>query len=304
MTEVRTRDEALAAVEAALVQWAETSAGALAQAMTSAGAAQSEADAEVSRRAQRVSQLADALAVMRDDEPLKAITAATLARAKESLETGKRAAADIAGVASRVAALQRSQVRNTHVFAEAARADLARRGRELGAYRQAGADVGTAGLPGEFGGTGAARALGGLALAGAAGRAADCGAGDTSWLADHGLADVDVALADYSDNPIIGKFGRGGLNRADYRWAVTTWDEVIRPGLDKGMTRDDFAARDVTRGARPPRSYAEVYDMFLGEESIRIDRLPNGVPYVRHGRHRIEVARELGVTRLPAKWGG
>lgn len=299
MAEIRTRDEALAAVDAALVHWAGASAEVLARAMTSAGAAQADADAQVSRRAQRVSELIDALAVLGDDEPLKALIAIDLARAKESLETGERAAAGIAGVAARVAALQRSQVRNSQAFAEAARADLARRGGELGAYRQADASVGTADPLGRFSGGGAVRTLGG-----AAGRARDGGAGGASWLTDHGFADVDITLAEYSDNPIVGKFGRGGLTRADYRWAVTTWDEVIRPGLDKGMTRDDFAARDAARGVRPPRSHAEVYDMFLGEDPIQIDRRPDGKLHVGSGRHRIEVARELGVTRLPVKWGG
>jgi hypothetical protein len=303
MPEIRTRDEALAAVDTALAQWEGASAEVLARAVTSARAAQSEADAQVSWRAQRVSELTDALTVLRDDEPLKAIITADLAHAKESLETGKRAAAGVVDVAARAAALQRSQVRNSQAFATAARADLARRGGELGAYRQAGAGAGTAGLLGGFRGDGAARTPGGLAL-GAAGRAPDGRAGGASWLADRGFADVNVALADYSDNPILGKFGRGGLTRADYRWAVTIWDEVIRPGLDKGMIRDDFAARDAAHGARPPRSYAEVYDMFLGKDPIQIDRRPDGTLHVGSGRHRIEIARELGVIRLPAKWGG
>lgn len=302
MTEVRTRDEALAAVEASLVRWAEMSAGALRQALASAGAAQSGAEAEVALRAQRVAQLTDALAVMRDDEPLRGVAAADLARAKESLESGKRAAADIAGVAMRVAELLRSQVKNGQSFAEAARADLARRGSDLAAYRQAAARAGTIHPFGNFGGSG--HPLGGLALGVATSSdSAGCASG-TPWMAERGLADVDVNLADYSDNPITGKFGRGDLARTDYRWAVTAWDEVIRPGLDKGMTREDFAARDVTRGAQPPRSYVEVYDMFLGADFIRIDQRLDGTLHVANGRHRIEIARELGVTRLPARWNG
>jgi hypothetical protein len=301
VVEIRTRDEALAAVDAALAHWAGASAASLAVAMASARAARSEAEAQVSRRVQRVSELTCALAGLRD-EPLKAVVAADLARAKESLETGKRAAAVITAVAARVAALQRSQVCNGQAFVEAARADLARRGGELGAYRHVGVGVGDS--LGASGGGGAVGRLGGLVLGGAGGKASDGRAGSASWLADRGFADVDVALADYADNPIAGKFGRGGFTRADYRWAVTTWDEVIRPGLDKGMTRDDFAAKDAARGALPPRSYAEVYDMFLGADPIQIDRRPDGTLSVGSGRHRIEIARELGVTRLPAKWGG
>lgn len=73
--------------------------------------------------------------------------------------------------------------------------------------------------------------LGALALGAAAGRTSDGRAGGTLWLAHRRFADVDVSLADCSDNPIAGQFGRTAITRADCRWASTTWNEVIRPGL-------------------------------------------------------------------------
>jgi hypothetical protein len=121
-----------------------------------------------------------------------------------------------------------------------------------------------------------------------------------AWLARSGLADIDVAAADFADNPVTGSFGRGGLTRADYRWAMTTWDQLVRPGLDRGMSRGDFAARDETRAAPPLRRTADVYDMILGSDPIRVERRGDGTLNVINGRHRIEIARELGITQLPA----
>ena len=128
--------------------------------------------------------------------------------------------------------------------------------------------------------------------------------GAAPWLAGNKLTDLDVAQVSFADNPITGTFGRGGLTRADYRWAVSTWDEVVRPGLDRVMTRNDFAARDTAGGAPPLRRTADVYDMFLGSDPIRVERRPNGSISVINGRHRLQVAGELGITRLPANWGG
>lgn len=286
MTEVRTRDQALAAIDDGLARWAETAADLLARAMATVGAAQAEAEAEVSRRSRRVTQLTDLLAVLAAEDKLRPVVVADLARAKESLAAAQRASAKLTEVAARTAALQRSHAVNTTGFVEAARANLALRGAELGAYRAAGA-----GLSGRL--DGPTRAGGGGLQPGAA-----------PWLAGNKLTDLEVAQASFADNPITGKFGRGGLTRADYRWAVSTWDEVVRPGLDRGMTRDDFAARDTAGGAPPLRRTADVYDMFLGSDPIRVERRPDGSISVINGRHRLQVAGELGITRLPASWGG
>jgi hypothetical protein len=66
------------------------------------------------------------------------------------------------------------------------------------------------------------------------------------------------------------------------------------------MSRDDFAARDGTRGAPPFRRTADVYDMILGSDPLRVEQRADGTLNVINGRHRIEIARELGVIHLPA----
>jgi hypothetical protein len=302
MPAISTRDEALAAVGAALAQWTAASGDVLARATAAVRGVRAETEAELSRRARRVAELASLLGSLRADDPRRAAVAYDLARAQADQHAAVQAATRVTGLMERAAALQRSHARNTRSFTEAARADLTRREGQLGAYRAAGAG----GLGGGFAGT--PHALGGLALGGAAvggaatgGSAAGGGTGP-GWLTSAGLADVSVAEAGFADNPIVGEFGRDGLTRADYRWAVTQWDEVIRPGLDRGMTRDDFAAKDAARDAPPLRRLAFVYDIFLGSEAIVVNRLPDGTIDVTNGRHRLTVARELGVTSLPARW--
>ncbi|HET9893932.1 MAG TPA: hypothetical protein VFQ44_03265 [Streptosporangiaceae bacterium] len=120
-------------------------------------------------------------------------------------------------------------------------------------------------------------------------------------LRDNGLELVPLHLADYSENPIIDGYHKGGANRSDYRWAVETWESVIWPKVAAGATRDDFARQDEACGAPAFRCTANVYDLFLGNDRIVFSRLPDGTLSVMTGRHRIEIARELGITNLPAE---
>jgi hypothetical protein len=308
---ISTRDEALAAVGAVLAQWTAVSGDVLARATAAVRGARAETEAELNRRARRVAELASLLGSLRADDSRRSAVAYDLARAQAAQQAAVQAATQLTGLMERAAALQRSHARNTRSFTEAARADLTRREGQLGAYRAAGAGArgGFAGTPHALGGL----ALGGLALGGPAAGGPAAGSGATgsaaagsatagpAWLTGAGLTEVTVAEAGFADNPIVGEFGRDGLTRADYRWAVTQWDEVIRPGLDRGMTRDDFAAKDAARAAPPLRRLALVHDIFLGSKAIVVKRLPDGTIDVTSGRHRLTVARELGVTSLPAR---
>jgi hypothetical protein len=208
MTEVRTRDEALAGVDRALAQWTTQAERALAQALAAVTGAQAAAESEVRVRAARVAALERFLASMRRDDKRSARAAQELASARESLQAGRRASAHVDGIATQVAALQRAQTRDTSAQVAAARADLSRRATQLGAYRAAG---GGAIGAGNVGGGLAAVALGGLAL----GSTTATAAGGAAWLVASGMADVAVAAADFSDNPIVGIWGRDGFSRGE-----------------------------------------------------------------------------------------
>jgi predicted nucleic acid-binding protein len=302
VTEIHTHDDALAAIDRALAQWAADTSHILAQAMAWANGAQTAAEAEASRRVQRVAALESLLSSMLPDDPQRAQVQRDLAHAARSLDAARQAARRIAEVSRQVARLQHSQVRTAEISVTTARADVSRRAAALGAYRavRIGSGVGpaVAGIVGALGRVGAAGAAALAAVTAAPAPSAAVGA--PTWLDRCGLTDIAVAEADFADNPITGSFGRDGLTRADYRWALTTWDQVVRPGLERGMSRDDFAVRDQARGARPLRRAADVHDMILGTDSLRVERRVDGTLNVINGRHRIEIARELGIAHLPA----
>lgn len=281
MLEVRTRDEALVAVDRGLAQWAAAAAGVLVQAAAAVGGARSSAEAEVRRRAARVAALEALRSSLRAGDDTRALDR-EIGRARDAHRAAIVVARRIMDVAQRIAALRRSQARDADVQIGAARADLARRLTHLAAYHGS-ATAGAGPAPGSSPASTAAPG------------------GSQSWLADRGMIEFDVAQADFSDNPIIGSFARSDdLTLADYRWAVQTWDQVVRPGLSRGMSRADFAARDTERGAPSLRRTADVYDLFLGARAIRLVRREDGTLNPSGGRHRIAVARELGIDRLPA----
>lgn len=278
MAQVRTRDEALAAADQALARWETVAAGCLTQAAVIAESARSLADGKVRHWRSRVSACQAFLDSVGPDGDARRIRA-ELMRAQQGLQTALRAQALIDAAAQQVRSLQRAHAQRTNAQISAARADLRRRTSALDSYRAAVSGGGS----------------------GASSVSQNSGGGD-SIISSMGLASIDVSAADFRDNPVIGQFGRGGTTRADYRWAVQTWDEVVGPGVARGMTRSDFEARDSARCAAPLRRTAAVYDMFLGDtDRIRVSRRSDGSLDVTNGRHRLEVARELGVRSLPGQ---
>jgi hypothetical protein len=278
LAEVRARDEALVVVDRALSEWAVQTSGVLTQATARGTAAVAYADAVVHRLAGKIAATRQLLGSLREVDDRSRLER-ELTEAERSLDVARSASQRIRSVVERLSTLQRTQLRSAETLVTAARADLAKRGCDLGAYRQ-----GNGGASGR-GSTSAVSSTGSGGL-----------------LSARGLTDVDVAAADIGSNPILGSFGRGDTTRADYRWAVQTWDEIVGPGVAKGMTRDDFEARDTARDAPPLRRTATVFDMFLGDtDRLRLTRRPDGSLDVTNGRHRLAVAWELGIRSLPAQ---
>jgi hypothetical protein len=277
MTELRTREEALSAIDRGLAQWTAASLGVLTQAAAHVETLRGEGERKIQRLQAKVAAT-EALLRSRRPENDSRPNAPDLAEAVNALRVAQQAVTRIALVSQQLGALLRGQTRSNEAAVSGARSDLTRRVGELATYR----------------------AAGGTRVA--AGATAQPGAFGDSWLGGTGLSEVNITDADFSDNPVIGKFGRGDTTLADYRWAVQTWQDVVGPGVGQGMTREDFEARDTQRGAPALRRTTAVYDMFLGDaDRLRLTRRPDGVLHVDNGRHRIQVARELGITHLPAQ---
>lgn len=282
MSEVHTRDEAIASVGHAFATWATMIRGILTQGEATLGACRHEVEDTVRKRVEEVRALEILLDAARDER--KSELAAKLRRANESLGRAKTAKMKAEGLGTRLASLHRSFVRYDEQLVTNARGELVAMETALGNYRSAGGDSNpVSDSP--------------ISTSGA----------QSDVLACMGFVEVDVAAADLDSNPIlddsggVGTFGKGGLNRADYRWLVQTWNDTVGPGVKAGKTRDDFEAQDTQSNAQALRRTADVYDIFLGSNRIRADRLSGGSLDITNGRHRLLIARELGITTLPAE---
>lgn len=276
MSEIRTRDEAIAAVDRAFAVWATTVTGVLTQAKVVADNAQAEAERVVRRRAAVVSALEARLSAA--DEDNKRRLRAEMVQASAVLDQARRASVRIADVAVGVGQLVSSHGRYGTAQVAAARGQLATMCRAIERYRAEGVGGGSGGS--------------GVPSGGARG---------SFDLSSVGLSEVPVSSPDLLDTSGQQAFGRGGATRADYRWAVQTWIDTVGPGVAKGMTRDDFAARDKRNAAPDLRRTADVYDMFLGVDRIRVNRRPDGSVNIVNGRHRLQIARDLGIKSLPGQ---
>lgn len=163
---------------------------------------------------------------------------------------------------------------------------------------------GSTGLSGATG-SGGATTAGGTGLSGGAGAPVGQPGGGSpprstaaSVLAERGLTMVAVDSMVVDDPVDVGNHGRGP---DDYSWLVSTWHSRILPGLDAGMTRDDFARLDHEGSAPEDRRLAAAYDVFLGDRSMAGEELPDGGVGISGGRHRAEAARSLGITHLPVR---
>jgi hypothetical protein len=108
-----------------------------------------------------------------------------------------------------------------------------------------------------------------------------------------------IALSDIddSDSHVTGPetFGKG-YSPADLRWAHEALHEIVMPTLASGGTLEDLRARDAAEGRMGVRSYADTYSGFFGDSAIRLG--PD--LEVTNGYHRIWVAKQMGLSHVPA----
>jgi hypothetical protein len=282
MAEVRARDEAIAWVDQALHVWSTNLTGLLAQAQNVALVAKDDVQVIVRKRVNEVAAIESFLAAA-DSERRRQLQA-ELIRAIEARENAKRAYVRVNDILASVSELCRTHTIVASSQVASARAQLFAMSRALESYGHGGAIL-----------RGGGSSCGNIVQA------------RESSLSAMGITELDVSAADLDENPILddhlsrGTFGKGGLSRADYRWAVQTWHDTVGPGVATGKTREDFAERDARTNARPLRRTADVYDIFLGTNRILADRQSDGSLNIVNGRHRIMIARELGIKNLPGQ---
>lgn len=68
----------------------------------------------------------------------------------------------------------------------------------------------------------------------------------------------------------------------------------------EGTSKDYWASFDTQKGLDYEHGYQRIYEAFYGDDAIRLNR--NGNQYdIVNGRHRIWLAKRMGITNLPAR---
>jgi hypothetical protein len=127
-----------------------------------------------------------------------------------------------------------------------------------------------------------------------------------------------VSLADLPEEDFVtdpDQFKKA--TRADMLRGIALLRDQILPmvNANPALNRDDFARLDQQRGTEwtaegfvHPNSLTKVWDAFLNprreSQVVVVGRMPDGSYDVIDGRHRLGVARELGMTAMPCKLRG
>jgi hypothetical protein len=276
MSQIDAQDEGLLVLKSALGTWAGSARGILAQATATTNALRHECEQELRRRTARLGALQASLNACRLPEDRVRLQRA-VQRAQDSAARARRAHAQACAAADDLRILERRLDATIGGRIPAAQSDLMRRLDALSGYRD--------------GSSQSSSSTSGGASLHTLGKA----------FADRGLTDVPISNAKFDDNPIIDGYHKGGASQTDYRWAVETWDSVVRPGVLRGATHEDFERRDAARAAPEFRRTAAVYDMFMGDDRLIFSSRGDGALDVTNGRHRVEVARSLGISHLPGR---
>ncbi len=276
MAQVITEEEALTTLQAALRRWRSDTVGILAQLEARIQGALDLTEEETRRRRAHLAAIEAAASVPERRDAL----AAELQRASADYADMRTRASAVREAAGRLRAARRKAQPILEELVPAAISDLGGRTGSLRGYRASAVGPGV-GVP-------------------ATSRGNPGGAGATDdALASEGLKQVDLSQARFDDNPVVDGYHKGGTSEVDYRWALEAWHTSVQPAVLSGASRDDLARRDEESGAPPLRRQAVVYDMFMGSDRLIFDRRPDGSLDVTNGRHRVEVARSLGISHLP-----
>ena len=91
------------------------------------------------------------------------------------------------------------------------------------------------------------------------------------------------------------------VSRDEMREGLRKLVEVVRPKVQQGATAEDFSRMDEELGLDYAHGYRRVYDAFYGpNECIVVERVGDTYQVI-NGRHRLLLAREMGIESLPAR---
>jgi|GEM_PF-3928445 len=119
------------------------------------------------------------------------------------------------------------------------------------------------------------------------------------WV-NTGIHDVQVSELPEPEG-ITGESSFEHLSKEEMRAGMERYQEMrtaIQSG--EGASSDYWAEYDRQRGLSYHDGYQNVYDSFYGNDAIRVAKDEDQYVDIINGRHRISLAREMGIDTLPA----
>jgi len=122
--------------------------------------------------------------------------------------------------------------------------------------------------------------------------------GATEWT-DMGI--INVPLSEIREPDEIDSSSFRKVSETDMRRGLLLLQDIL-PEVEKGpgANRDYWAMKDSQMGLDYEHGYQRIYEAFYGTDGIRVEQV--GESYsVTNGRHRIHLAKQLGISTLPMK---
>lgn len=114
------------------------------------------------------------------------------------------------------------------------------------------------------------------------------------------IESVSLDRIDLSDSPVSGAadFRKVSAQQMQNGWQKLR--DVVAPAVAQGADGDYFARLDDAQGLSGADSYKNIYDVFYGANCIALDQVGNTY-HVINGYHRLFIAKQLGITTIPAR---
>jgi len=110
---------------------------------------------------------------------------------------------------------------------------------------------------------------------------------------------VPIDQIDLSDSPVQGDADFHKVSHADMVEGLTKLQQV-QQWIEQGATDQMLRDIDAQQGLSGVQSYHNIYRVFYGDSAIKLDWV-DGRYQVTNGYHRLAVAKELGLTTIPAR---
>jgi len=115
-----------------------------------------------------------------------------------------------------------------------------------------------------------------------------------------GFAFADLARVPASEYTGIDQHSFAKMPESQMREALALLTGNMLGKVDSGASREEFRLLDQQQGRNGSVTLLKTYDLFFGSDAIVLSHR-NGQYSITNGRHRIWLARQMGITHLPAR---